>query len=273
MPRPLYALIIGTSEVYKDWGVERFGALATRLRACGYGVICVGGPAEVAVAEAIRARVPETLQDGLMLSTQGSVLTTAAILRNCNYCVGNDTGALQIGAANDVPCLCILGDRPLLDHDPLIHMIVGGKVKDISLDEVASAAQRLLKQTPNKPAFNDALELIEAILVSRFPQLTTEAMQIMLNIITANDIRHTRFYQDAFGDGEQKGLERGLEKGLQKGEAELILRLLARRCGEVSAQQKSRIMAMPTDKLDALGEALLDFTDWADLDAWFRVKG
>jgi hypothetical protein len=54
-------------------------------------------------------------------------------------------------------------------------------------------------------------------------------MQTLLNIITANDIRHTRFYQDAFGDGEQKGL--------QKGEAELILRLLARRCGAVSAQQ------------------------------------
>ena len=127
--------------------------------------------------------------------------------------------------------------------------------------EVANAAQRLLKQAPNKSAFNDALELIEALLVSRFPQLTTEAMQTMLNIITANDIRHTRFYQDAFGAGEQKG------------EAELILRLLARRCGEVSAQQKSRIMAMPTDKLEALGDALLDFTDRADLEAWLRVKG
>ena len=127
--------------------------------------------------------------------------------------------------------------------------------------EVANAAQRLLKQAPNKSAFNDALELIEALLVSRFPQLTTEAMQTMLNIITANDIRHTRFYQDAFGAGEQKG------------EAELILRQLARRCGEVSAQQKSRIMAMPTDKLEALGDALLDFTDRADLEAWLRVKG
>ena len=63
-----------------------------------------------------------------------------------------------------------------------------------------------------------------------------------------------------------------MEKGLQKGEAELILRLLVRRCGAVSAQQKSRIMAMPTDKLDALGEALLDFSDRADLEAWLRVR-
>ena len=88
----------------------------------------------------------------------------------------------------------------------------------------------------------------------------------MLNIMTANDIRHTRFYQDAFEDGERKGLE----KGEQKGEAELILRLLARRCGAVSPQQKSRIMALPMKKLDALGEALLDFTGMADLEAWLK---
>ena len=128
--------------------------------------------------------------------------------------------------------------------------------------QVPQAAQYLLQQTPNQSAFDDALELIEAILVNRFPQLTTEAMQTMLNIMTANDIRHTRFYKDAYEDGEQKGL--------QKGEAGLILRLLARRCGEVSPQQKSRIMALPTEKLDTLGEALLDFTGMADLEAWLK---
>jgi predicted transposase YdaD len=120
--------------------------------------------------------------------------------------------------------------------------------------QVAEAAQRLLQNATDKIVLNERLELIEAILVNRFPQLNLEAIQAMLNIITTNDLRHTRFYRDVFREGE----------------AELILRLLARRCGTLSAPQKSRIMALPKEKLDALGDALLDFTDMADLEAWLK---
>jgi predicted transposase YdaD len=111
-----------------------------------------------------------------------------------------------------------------------------------------------LQSTTDKIIVNERLELMEAILVNRFPQLNLEAIQAMLNIITTNDLRHTRFYRDVFREGE----------------AELILRLLARRCGTLSAPQKSRIMALPKEKLDALGDALLDFTDMADLEAWLK---
>jgi hypothetical protein len=76
----------------------------------------------------------------------------------------------------------------------------------------------------------------------------------MLNIITTNDLRHTRFYRDVFREGE----------------AEWIFRQLTRRCGALSDQHKSRIMALPREKLDALGDALLDFTDMADLEAWLK---
>ena len=76
----------------------------------------------------------------------------------------------------------------------------------------------------------------------------------MLNIITTNDLRHTRFYRDVFRECE----------------AELIFRQLTRRCGALSDQHKSRIMALPKEKLDTLGDALLDFTNMADLDAWLK---
>ena len=42
LPRPLYALAIGTSETHKQWGVERFAQLATRLIEQGAGVILLG---------------------------------------------------------------------------------------------------------------------------------------------------------------------------------------------------------------------------------------
>ena len=64
--------------------------------------------------------------------------------------------------------------------------------------------------------------------------------------------------------------EEGRVVGWVVGEADLILRLLARRCGALSTQQKSRVMILSKEQLDALGDALLDFTDSTDLDAWLE---
>ncbi len=66
----------------------------------------------------------------------------------------------------------------------------------------------------------------------------------------------------------EEGRAEGKVEGRVEGEAELILRQLARRCGALSTQQKSRIMTLPKEKLDALGDSLLDFTNMADLDTW-----
>ncbi len=64
--------------------------------------------------------------------------------------------------------------------------------------------------------------------------------------------------------------EEGREEGRVEGEADLILRQLARRCGALSPEQKSRILALPKEKLDTLGDCLLDFTNMADLNAWLK---
>jgi predicted transposase YdaD len=70
--------------------------------------------------------------------------------------------------------------------------------------------------------------------------------------------------------GKQEGLQRGLTKGRQEGEAELVLRLLTRRFGVVAAPQESAVRRLPPAKLEALGEALLDFTSRSDLGRWLR---
>ncbi len=64
--------------------------------------------------------------------------------------------------------------------------------------------------------------------------------------------------------------EEGRVEGRVEGEAELILRLLARRCGVLSTQQKSRILALSREQLNTLGDSLLDFTNMADLDTWLK---
>ncbi|NJM67731.1 MAG: DUF4351 domain-containing protein [Acaryochloris sp. RU_4_1] len=50
----------------------------------------------------------------------------------------------------------------------------------------------------------------------------------------------------------------------------LVLRLLTRRIGDVSPDLQSQIQALSLDQLEALGEALLDFSEPADLVSWLQ---
>ncbi len=50
------------------------------------------------------------------------------------------------------------------------------------------------------------------------------------------------------------------QEARQKGEATLILRLLARRLGQVTPEVRSQIQQLPVAQLEELGEALLDFS-------------
>ncbi|NEO11267.1 MULTISPECIES: Rpn family recombination-promoting nuclease/putative transposase [unclassified Moorena] len=60
------------------------------------------------------------------------------------------------------------------------------------------------------------------------------------------------------------------DEGRHEGEQSLILRLLLRRIGEVSPEMRSQVQALSLPQLEALGEALLDFTKPEDLDEWMR---
>ena len=82
--------------------------------------------------------------------------------------------------------------------------------------------------------------------------------------LTDTDLKQTRFYWDVFTEGE----EAGLQKGRQEGEISLILRLLQRRCGEVTPAVREQITRLDLVQLEALGEALLEFGGMADLEQW-----
>ncbi|WP_414570661.1 DUF4351 domain-containing protein [Nostoc sp. CCY 9925] len=65
-------------------------------------------------------------------------------------------------------------------------------------------------------------------------------------------------------------MRQGLEQGEKQGELKLLMRQLNRRLGEISPQMKGRIENLSTSELENLGEALLDFSSVADLEAWFE---
>ncbi|BDA66574.1 hypothetical protein RIVM261_053910 [Rivularia sp. IAM M-261] len=70
--------------------------------------------------------------------------------------------------------------------------------------------------------------------------------------------------------GERIGYKRGRLEGRLEGEQGLILRLLSRRFGELSPQVRACVESMNSTQLEALGEALLDFTNIDDFNNWLQ---
>ena len=70
----------------------------------------------------------------------------------------------------------------------------------------------------------------------------------------------------------QAAEDRGRKLGERREEV-LITRLLNRHVGDVSPQIQEKIKTLPLEKLDDLGEALLDFAAMEDLTAWLDING
>ncbi len=142
-------------------------------------------------------------------------------------------------------------------------------------EEVSQAAKNLLEtaQSQSEQAFQAILELVEAILINKFPHLALQEILTMLDIKTA-DFRQTRVYQEVFQEGleegEQRGEQRGEQKGEQKGEAKVFLKFLNRHFGNLSETQTEHIKTLSLEQLDELGDVIFDFADLAALDTWLQ---
>lgn len=71
-------------------------------------------------------------------------------------------------------------------------------------------------------------------------------------------------YQDILQKGEQRGQKVGVEH--------LIMRQINRRFGDLPPALIERIKLLSTEELENLGEALLDFSEVADLVAWLNQE-
>jgi Domain of unknown function (DUF4351) len=66
--------------------------------------------------------------------------------------------------------------------------------------------------------------------------------------------------------------EEGLVEGRKKGQLEMALRLLRRRCGALPDTVESKVRTLTVSDLEALGEAVLDFTGLTDLERWLQAR-
>jgi predicted transposase YdaD len=81
-------------------------------------------------------------------------------------------------------------------------------------------------------------------------------------------LRESPWYLEILQEGEQRGEQRGRTEEARS----LILRQLTRRIGQVSPTMRSQVESLSLERLESLGEALLDFSSAADLEQWLRSR-
>jgi predicted transposase/invertase (TIGR01784 family) len=112
-------------------------------------------------------------------------------------------------------------------------------------DKAKAEARRAIERSGGD---RDIIELVSTIIVYKFSNLTRDEVNAMLGI----ELEQTRVYQEAKAEEAQN----------------LVLRLLNRRVGNMSIELQERVKALPLERLENLGEALLDFTNLTDLEVW-----
>jgi predicted transposase/invertase (TIGR01784 family) len=190
------------------------------------------------------------------------------ILNNRQQYLG-ETAPYQIILQEQIKCLYLEDLLPRADISPNLALL---KLLVLEETEAFHLSRSILKKSDTQTTFQQRLNLIETILVNKFPHLGTQEILRMLDLKTT-DITQSRFYQEVVEVGRQEGLHAGLQEGLRAGEADLILRQLTRKYGTLTPEVNQQIKALTIAELGDLGEALLDFVEISDLEIWLNHCG
>jgi predicted transposase/invertase (TIGR01784 family) len=131
-------------------------------------------------------------------------------------------------------------------------------------EQVRQLLQQLDREEIGRLSRREIIELIETIVVYKFPRLSRREIEAMLNL---SELKQTRVYQEA----KQEGREEGQQEGRQEGQLTLIVRQLTRRFGTLEPEVQAQVQELSLNRLEELGEALLDFSSAADLADWLQA--
>jgi ADP-heptose:LPS heptosyltransferase len=140
------ALAPGAGGRHKCWPLDRYIALAERLKAKGAVPVFILGPGEAEwvaeCREVAGAVLPLQQTDG-----PASAELTIALARRCSAAVANDSGAGHLIAAADIPLVSLFGPTAPDKFAPMTRQLtivraqdLGGEAMDaITVDAVAKA--------------------------------------------------------------------------------------------------------------------------------------
>ncbi|MDZ8106281.1 MAG: Rpn family recombination-promoting nuclease/putative transposase [Nostoc sp. DedQUE12a] len=115
--------------------------------------------------------------------------------------------------------------------------------------EAVEGARFLLEQA-RQQSEQAIIDLVTTIIVYKFSNLSREEIEAMLGL------------------NQQE--PRAIREAKEEGERIIVLRQLNRRVGNIPDALLSQIQGLSVEQLEALGDALLDFSTLADLEGWLE---
>lgn len=130
--RELVAICPGAKQPANFWPQDRFIEIGRRLLAqrC-YEPIVIGGPAEQEIGE----KMISAWGDGVNAAGQFDVEGSAALLHECAFLIGLDTGTTHLAASVGIPCVALYGQK----NPPGQWVPLGGAHRLLSAPPVSCA--------------------------------------------------------------------------------------------------------------------------------------
>jgi predicted transposase/invertase (TIGR01784 family) len=128
-----------------------------------------------------------------------------------------------------------------------------------------------LGKTANRAeTLREVAEVIEEIGERQQRNNVAAATSILAGLVLRKDLIQYLFREEIMQESViyQDILAKGEARGKREGEAILILRQLTRRFGGISPDVAEQIRGLPVERLEQLGEDLLDFSEREDIIAW-----
>jgi predicted transposase YdaD len=159
-------------------------------------------------------------------------------------------------------------ERSLTSLMPFVPILKNG-----GQEGVVRRAAKALQQNKNLDELQSLLGFFASFVLDT--RLVAEILRWDMTVL-----RESPWYEEILREGKalgtQEGMEEGLQQGLQQGRQQegvaLVLRLLNKRIGSIPLDLQSQIQQLSLSELEALGEALLDFTQIVDLEQWLQSR-
>jgi hypothetical protein len=165
--------------------------------------------------------------------------------------------------------LIVLHQLPETPETLWLRLLGRGGTRTRAIDELEALS-------PSHPFKSASLKLLYNLSrnLQALPKRTQEERKFIMRLAPLYEQDREAAIQQGEAIGLQKGRIEGIQQGeaigLQKGEAKLVLRQLKRRFGELPPHITETIQKLSVEKLEDLGEALLDFETQADLINWLN---
>jgi hypothetical protein len=136
-----------------------------------------------------------------------------------------------------------------------LRMLGKGKTQERAIEEI-------VRLSADHPYRRDVLDLLANLKAALEAQNSTEPEEQELVM------KLSPIYLADLADAEENGRKEGRKEGSQEGRQAIVLRQISRRVGNLSPTIEAQIKALSIERLEELGDDLLDFQKVEDLINW-----